>query len=298
MCTITAILPISDHEKIRRNIDRSKLLIDSLDKFWSDEAIALFIVTPDRELESIREQLRDRTNLKNVRLEFLKESDVDPAIANAPEGYGIAKQMLIKLCAYKISSSDYYLILDSDVCCCKKISREELFQDGKALTEFFVYPKNYPWYINSAKVLKADIGALSFKEARLFVTPEILSRKILVELSRKISEMYPGRSWVESLLASFDKRDNHYWTEYTLYDIFSSSQNLFADHHVAPAKGAQPLHCMDQSLWMQHSILNWDPAKAFSGESKGYFMVLQSILAHDIDFDVIDTRVRAAWQQA
>ncbi|KQT53458.1 hypothetical protein ASG52_04905 [Methylobacterium sp. Leaf456] len=298
MCTISAILPISDHEKVRRNIDRAKLLIDSLEKFWSGEALPLFIVTPDHELASIQDQLLGRANLKNVRLSFLKESELDAAIANAPDGYGIAKQMLIKLSAFRISTSDYYLILDSDICCCKSISKDALIKNGKALTEFFAYPKNYPWYVNSAKVLQADIATVNFGEPRLFVTPEILAKEILVALSEKINSMYPGQSWVEFLLSVFDKRDNHYWTEYSLYDIFSSAENLFLDHHFAPEPGAQPLHCMDQSIWVQGSIPNWDPAKAFSGESRGYFLVLQSIMAYEIDFDVIDARVRAAWQHA
>jgi hypothetical protein len=55
---------------------------------------------------------------------------------------------------------------------------------------------------------------------------------------------------------------------------------------------------MEQSLWGVEHLENWQPSNAFNGESPGYFLVLQSILAHDADFSMVRRKVLQGAEEA
>lgn len=294
MKSLSIILPISDREKSRRNIDRANLLIQSLLFFWrEDQKIDFHVICPDSELDAIKSEflyLQDNTCFD---LHFRDESSIHPSISNAPPGYGIAKHMLIKLAAANFVFTEFYLIFDTDIVPCKFMNTDAFIKDGRALTEYFSYPGGYPWYMNSAKALHIDEETVDLSIPRLFVTPEILSSTIVKSLQNKLGSIESGKDWVDYLIGIFDYRDNHYWTEYTLYDLHGSSLGLFEKFHL-PASSEAPLHCMDQGIWKVEDVQSWDPLKAFDGRSPGYFMVLQSITADVVNFDDIKTRVEEA----
>lgn len=294
---LSAILPMSDRVAERLNIERAYLLLSSLQTFWEDERpLDIFVVMPDDEQEAIETALAPFNQQPNLNIFFLNETAVSPSIANAPKGYGIAKHMLIKLAAKRFVNSKFYLILDSDVVACKLISTDKLVPNGKALT--YYYPPGPPdWWHGSEKILNLPADSFISGKNRMFVTPEILSCDITSKLQAEL-EISFGCDWIAGLIERFDPSSPEFWTEYTLYDLFAVQHDLFDSYHVTETEVATPLHCMEQSLWVAQHLESWAPVKAFNGQSVGYFLVLQSIMAHDIDFESMRSRVIAAAHQA
>jgi hypothetical protein len=288
---ISALLPISDRVKERLNVDRAILLLSSFQCFWKDERpLDIFIVMPDAEQEAIEKALGNFGKAPNLNLHFVNETTVSPSIAKLPRGYGVAKHMLIKLAANRFVRSKFYLILDSDIVACKPMTADDLVIDGKALT-YYYRPEPPAWWNCSEAVLNYPYnGYLASNGNRIFVTPEILSCEITSALQGKLEQLFNG-DWIDGLIERFDTKSNDYWTEYTLYDLYAVETGLFEQYHVAETAIQHPLHCMEQSLWVPQHLENWDPAKAFNGQSPGYFLVLQSIMANDADFYDIRRRV-------
>lgn len=297
MADLSIVLPISDKDKARRNIDRAKLLFRSLNYFWKEESkVDVYVVAPDDELSVIESALKIEGISSVYKLHFVNETSVHPSISAAPPGYGIARHMLIKLAAPIFIKTNFYLIFDTDVVACKFMSTNNFIRDGKALSEYCNYPNQYPWFINSARVLRIPEDSIDFSVPRLFVTPAILSSEIVISLHENLSRLSGGRHWIDYLIAEFDKRDNHYWTEYTLYDIFAQRTGVLDQFHLGPYQ-EKPLHCMEQGIWTPEDFNKWVPEKAFDGRSPGYFMVLQSITGADVSFDNVRETLDFGWSR-
>lgn len=285
---ISAVLPLSDRVKVRRNIDRAQLLLGSLDYFWrGEDRFSVYIVVPDKELDEIQSNLKVPDS--RISINYLTESDVSPLIAAAPQNYGIAKHMLIKLSSNRFTDSEYNLILDSDVVACKPFSEANLVVDQRAIA-FLWSQQPQGWWNGSEKVLGYPIDGYRSVTQRIFVTPQILSSFILDQLQENIQRK-SGSNWVEHLISAFDPTSKVFWTEYTLYDLFARTEGMFESYHVDDTMALQRLHCMAQSLWVPDNLKKWEPKKAFDGTSVGLFVVLQSIMAHNIDFDVVRDQV-------
>jgi hypothetical protein len=115
-----------------------------------------------------------------------------------------------------------------------------------------------------------------------------------VYLLQYLSERY-GVDWIIALICDYSGVHPNIWTEYNLYSLFAEKTGLWNQFHLG--EGELPdvrLHCMEQSIWSPEAFCGWRPAAALSGESPGYFLVLQSITAHALSFE----DVRAKWIEA
>jgi hypothetical protein len=292
---LEAMVPVSDRSEARRNIDRLDLLIKSLNFFWHDaEPLVLNVVVPDDEIDKFRARFAYAFALENVKFKLISETSVSPIISSIRPEYGILKQMLLKLICFSFCQADFCLILDSDIVACKFFGAADLIRNGRALTEWYP-PDSGAWWRESARVLGFDLTPEDFSRRRMFVTPQILSKKIIAALTEKLSESF-GCDWLLGLIAEYSGKHPDIWTEYTLYDLFADRMSIMEKYHLPfdlPDASVR-LHCMDQSIWQAEHFEHWDPAVALQNETAGYFMVLQSITANQVDFDKIRIRWLAA----
>ncbi len=289
-----AVLPISDREAVRRNLDRAELLLRSLRFFWSGNSpLRLHVVAPDEEVDKIRQRLQPFAT-DRLQLDFLPESTVSPNLALGGSGKGIAKQMLVKMAAFQFVKTKFYLTLDTDVVACRPLSTRDLVLGGKALTEW-AQPTTLAWWQESATVLGYDAAPSTFAaRARIHITPQVMSSEISRLLSDYLSLRF-NADWLMGLLDRYTGNHPHIWTEYTLYDLFADMQGLLPRFYWMPEElpGTWRLHGR-QNIWMPDDYRRWRPEQALEDATIGYFLVFQSILAHDVDFDHVSARWSAA----
>lgn len=284
------VLPISIREEIRRNLDRLSLLLKSLSFFWTEEQkIIINIIVPDLEFEKVFEYVEKIDNIKNLNVRIRPESDVSSKISNIPSDLGVMKQMLLKLASFDFVEEDYVLLLDSDVVVCKPFNRSSLIKNGRALTEWLT-PTSHGWWNESARVLGYNITPENLSMPRIFVTPQILSKKILVDMLNYLENIFK-KDWISVLTSEYSGITSDIWTEYTLYDLFSEKNNLRHVYHLDENEyPAERLHSLEQSLWNAEQFFEWKPELALNGQNPGYFLVLQSITASVLNFDLVQDK--------
>lgn len=291
---LEAVLPLSNRLKPRRNLERFEMLLRSFVLFWRGDApLRLHVVVPDSEYRETSIWLIRHQIYPNVKLHLMTESDISPVLGAVEPGLGIMKQMLIKLAAFDIVKADNVLLLDSDIVACRPFSERELISGGRNLTEW-VKPKLEEWWRESARVLGYEFPPGTLAQNRMFVTPQILSRHIVTPLHQYLEKKYDA-SWMMALIAEYSNKHPDIWTEYTLYDLFAERGGLRARYHLGPDEmPGGTLHCMKQSIWGAESFEGWEPERALEGLDTGFFLVLQSITAAKLDFDLVRNRWRAA----
>jgi hypothetical protein len=285
-----ALMPISDREKVRRNVDRAIMAFDSLNFFWRDEGrpLTVHVVMPDSEFDCLRDAFSAHVHrLNNIVFNFRRESEISPVFGDF-EGRGIAKQMLIKLAAFTFVRSRFYLTLDSDIVACKPVGLHNLVKGGLALSDLEV-PSTTSWWLQSAKILGVDA---QLSKPRMFVTPQILSSDVCRQLAEFLTQRFSSEDWMRGLLNRYSGQHPDIWTEYSLYDLFAEANGLTSEYYL-PA-GNDRLQSTQNGIWYAEQFVNWAPESAISGESPGYFLALQSITAQALDFDT----VRSRWIEA
>lgn len=289
---LEAYIPLSDKAKERRNLDRFDLLLHSLAFFWRGEApLQLTIVVPDDEYTQIKIFIERYRPFARLKLRLLPEKTLSNLFGDILPGHGVMKQMLVKLSCFEHIQTDNCLLLDSDVVACRHFSEVDLIQNGKLLTEW-LQPTLYEWWAESARVLGYPFDPYSLHRQRIFVTPLILSRHILQPMLQYIEQKYHA-PWMVALIAEYTNVQPHIWTEYTAYDLFAEENNLMQQYHLPPGQRI-PLHSLTQSIHSDEDYLRWDPRRAVDGTDPGYFLVLQSIMAHTVSFDEVRSRFRDA----
>lgn len=292
---IEAILPLSNREPVRRHVDRAALLLQSLGRFWSDtRKLTIHVIAPDTEVAFMSDALRGLATDISLDVRFCAESRLSPEIAATSPELGYAKQMLIKLAAFEIVSSPSVLIFDSDVVCCRAFGHGSFVRDGRVISDWAV-PTLHEWWHESARVAGVPLPPDALKRPRLGITPQLLSCAALREVTSYLSALF-GRGWIGGLLARYTGRHPHIWTEYALYDLILERLGRTWSYHVPP-EDISPLEsvcCKEQNIWTAGDFGRWNPAQVLRDPTLGHFMVLQSITAADLDFDV----VRRKWLHA
>ena len=124
----------------------------------------------------------------------------------------------------------------------------------------------------------------------MFVTPQIFCRKVLEPMLQEVAHRL-GSSWMMGLIAEYSGEHPNIWTEYTLYDLYAETCGVRERYHIGPdASPNPPLHCMKQSIWGARRFETWEPGRALDGVDPGYFLVLQSITANQLDFNLVRER--------
>jgi hypothetical protein len=287
---LEAVVPISNRVEVRRNLDRLDMLLKSCDFFWrGKERFHIHIVVPDDELTDISSWVRSRENLTKLTLTVRSETSISPMLASVAPSFGVMKQMLIKLACFQFVKSDFCILFDSDVVACKPFSDENLIVNGRALTEW-LRPSLHEWWRESARILAYDLAPDELHQSRMFVTPQIFVKPVLEAMLQDVSRKL-GVNWMTGLISEYTGKHPDIWTEYTLYDLFAARNGLRESHHIGQDEiPGERLHCMEQSIWGAHQFEKWTPLRAIDGIDPGYFLVLQSITASLLDFDVVKKR--------
>ena len=272
------------------------MLLESFDYFWrGPEPLPIHIIVPDDELVEIRSVLTENTDTPHISINIVTDGFVSPLLNSVHHVSGTAKQMIIKLAAFKFVSTPFYLTLDSDIVACKPFQERDLFLGQKALTEWAI-PTLMPWWQQSAALLDLPSDPQSIARGpRLFVTPQVMS----CEISRKLTEHLDkllSKEWVAALIEKYTGNHPHIWTEYTLYDLFATEYDLLSKYYWLPEEmpSTWRLHVPGQSIWYADQFDSWNPELALLPGIAGFFAVLQSITAHNLDFD----RVQRRWLKA
>lgn len=284
---LEAILPISDREPVRRNLDRAVMALESYNYFWRGERpLALHIVVPDQELGRIQGFLTPVSKrCPRLNVDITPESVMSPVFADF-EGRGYQKQMLIKLGAFNLISTPFVVTFDTDVVACRPFRPEDIIIDGKAANDWVV-PTTTLWYLRALDILGVK---LSLDKLRFFVTPQVLSTVVLKELAGFLTQRFSGQDWMYGLMRA-DTTEG-IWSEYALYDLFAELSDLLETYHLPP--GENRLQRIHAGIWYASDFEHWEPEKTLADKNSGYFMVLQSITANDLNFD--DVKIR--WLQA
>jgi hypothetical protein len=88
----------------------------------------------------------------------------------------------------------------------------------------------------------------------------------------------------------------HIWTEYTLFYLYALKTGQLQKLYIPPTEipPERALHCTKQNIWGAKNYPTWSPERALSTDP-GHFMVLQSIAARDVNFDILAERwIKAA----
>jgi hypothetical protein len=286
MFMLEAILPISDREPVRRNLDRATLALQSLDYFWRDNPLLVHIVVPDAEFAAISGFLTPVIQrMRQLRVNITSEADLSPAFGDF-EGRGYQKQMLVKLAAFHLVSAPFLITIDTDVVACRPFGIDDLIVDGKAVNDWII-PTTTVWYIRSLDILGVN---LSLDKLRFFVTPQVMSTVVCRRLANFLTRRFEGQDWMYGLMRA--STDDGIWSEYALYDLYAEHSGLLDTYHLPP--GINRLQSIESGIWYAGDFERWEPERIITGQQEGVFVVLQSITANDLDFDA----VRARWLEA
>ncbi len=289
---LEAVLPL-------RLVDypRFWILEKSLDRFCRHLIQRCWIVTPDRDFEELRSQIKDSM------FTVISESALVPEFKIFTATGGWFRQQVIKLAIAAKVETDFYLTFDADVICVQPTQYTDLIKSNRAVCYIdpSVKAKFSEWYEWAERVLQ-----LRPTERCHNLTPTILSREAVLLLQEHLSRLsleqlrrLPKLSWQKrdlkllgsQLLAAILPKDgetyrlitswkayllrNLPWTEYGLYYSFLEAQGLFDKYHV------ETEHCIysiKDSVWYSDrtTFPDWDAAKCFTGDRNYHFCIVQS----------------------
>jgi hypothetical protein len=287
---IDAVLPL-----VARDVDRSVILRRSLRRFFSDLGTC-WVVTPDSE----REFVSSRISGDNFRV--IPESKIVPELKfynfirklfGVPQVPGWCVQQIIKLGIAPYVDSQFYLVLDSDVICVKRVRASELVRDGRARTKRYPDDIHREWYEAAERLLGLRRSGLTHS-----VTPCLLSKAAVLGLhdwlcirsargSRRLAAL-ARRSHIAGLLFGWRSYllRNLGWSEYALYHTYLEGLGLWEKFHYEVGD----VGIAWNSVWVKGDFESWRPEDSFlSGDF--FFSVVQS----NTGVDVIDVweRVRS-----
>jgi hypothetical protein len=187
------------------------------------------------------------------------------------------------------------LVLDSDCVACKPFDEGTFFVDGRIITQW-APPSLGEWWVESASILGYELGDDFFNSDKIHVTPQILNKEICEGLKNYLSsERFSGGNWIDGLMERYTGNHPYIWTEYTLYYLNAAKTGLLREHYIRPTEvpPEKALHCASQNIWGVNDYAGWSLQRALCVDP-GHFMVLQSIAAHVVDFDILSERWRSA----
>jgi hypothetical protein len=280
-----AVLPLT-----LRDVDRASLLLRSLEGRF-ERLGTLWVVCPDHEAPAIEAALARLTPRYALRVE--REAELVPELALAPRLRGWFRQQLIKLAIHERVETDFYLTLDADVICTRRVAPESLAPEGRGLCHVIPRDLHADWYRGSEAVL----GIANARRGGLHaVTPAVLNRRAVAELAaylegRAESGLFASglRGLRQRWLFFRAKRteSRHFaawrllltagapWTEYALYYTFLEATGRFERFH---RYSADCIYDVERSVWFadRSDFGSWDPEPIFRGLGPPWFVVVQS----------------------
>lgn len=282
MLHIDAVLPL-----IPRDCERFGLLARSLERYMSDLG-TLWIVVPS---DAVRDIQRQVAHVK-LPLRVIAETTWAPGMERLPLR-GWYKQQLVKLVASSFVSSPFYLTLDADVLCTRKVNYTDLVPNGKARCYVMQQADHQDWYDGA----EAALGLTAARRNVLHnVTPVVWSTEGVQKTVSHLNQRALHRKWskgqrglrqrAHALFRNNTFRNNtappwmNYlapatpWAEYALYFTYLEATGQFERYHV---ESDVCIYDIERSLWKNTKTLEgWDPRPLFEGAGPPYFAVIQS----------------------
>jgi hypothetical protein len=247
-------------------------------KFLETEYLdSFFIICPVQDIK-ILSNYTDK--YPHIPFKFIKEDYIIHKNIRGINGW--LKQQIIKLSIAPIITTEYYLIVDSDMYLNQKLCYEDLFQDRKLKYSYEPYQElnnkyystNSEWWKNSLKIINYPLNKLTEDKYLMGVTPQIFITDKVKELIKYLTLSY-GENWQKIIC---DMK----FSEYTLYWLFMLKNNYT---HFYTIDG-YPLwnHDLERNILYYHTeeeqkiIVNKSVL-----ENKSYFSVIQSYLPVNVD---------------
>ena len=196
-------------------------------------------------------------------------------------------QQLVKLAMAEKVGTEFYLTLDADVVCLRKVGYEDLIQNGKAITNTTDEDHHPDWYENAKRVLHLPRSGITHG-----VTPAVFHREAVIALQGFLAKkVHPFLRFISNLSINIPKFENIFsswssylmrntpWTEYSLYYTFLEAMDLFDKYHIR--KGNDAIYDMCSSLWLKEQINTWEIENKFKRNS--YFLIIQSNTGYPVD---------------
>jgi hypothetical protein len=269
-----AVLPLKIRPAGRSsNLGSAVMLCHSLAHFWRDTSpLLLTVICPREEILAACRALAETP--PNIVLRFVPETELVPALDDNPALPGWMRQQVLKLAAFALVQSDFYLCLDADVLCIKPIKTGVLLPGGKALTHYGARERHADWWGNSAALLKVEPHL--DRPGMRAVSPAVLSRRIVERLCSALSPADTDLSW--RALIQTGKGLGSGWTEYTLYNLFAENAGLMDTYHVSykESRALDRELISGRSVWSRQEFAGWNSAFLSDAQDRGLFVVLQS----------------------
>lgn len=268
---IDAVLPATakDFDRFRR------VLVPSLRKFFAPLGTC-HVVVPETDVslfegavEDARFQVVSEVALIPELLDYRKILRRVGTSTGAGSGWFI--QQLVKLSIARVVSTPFYLTLDADVICVKRVGIRDLVRDGRGIAVVYRSDSDVHggWYWWTEKVLGFPRSGRTRG-----VTPALLSVEGVGQLCKFLQARvaHKGMTCEAYLLKKLP------WTEYTLYYSFLEHMGLFDAYHFAAESALY-----ENSVWHAKDFPGWDPQKSFHSERGFLFSVLQNDAVPSVD---------------
>lgn len=248
------------------------------DKFLESEYLeSFYIICPVQDIK-ILSKYTDK--YPHIPFKFIKEDYI--IHKNISDINGWLKQQIIKIATASIITTEYYLIVDSDMYLNQKLRYEDLFQNSKVKYSYEPYQElnnkyystNSEWWKNSAKIIDYPITDLYKDKYLMGVTPQIFITDKVKELVKYLILRY-GKDWQKIIC---DMK----FSEYTLYWLFMLKNNYTQLYTIE----GYPLwnHDLERNILYYHTEEEQKIiAKKSVLENKSYFSVIQSYLPVNVD---------------
>ncbi|MDP2654692.1 MAG: DUF6492 family protein [Candidatus Omnitrophota bacterium] len=146
---------------------------------------------------------------------------------------GWRRQQILKILAARLVDTDYFLIVDSDLCLMRPANLKTIFPDGKALFGRDRLKTQYDWWAGAARVLGISLK-LGPEDEVISVTPQVLVTSVVNRLMDYL--MSKAREKGARTLLEYLSQ-NGPWTEYTLYWLFLLEFCEKGDHYSDQRQG-------------------------------------------------------------
>ena len=275
--TFSVVVPVKCAPAGRGDdLGRLRLLLASLDKFWSGTSqLSIHLICPRDDIAKIEPILQGRHPRLQVSLH--DEVEVVPHLGRGTKAAGWLKQQAIKLSVHKVVAGDFALVLDADLFCTRSFDDGALFVNGRALTDWVDRGKFPRWWSYSAEVLRLPSPGAG---PGMGVTPQLFSTAVCKALEEYLATIHGPNPYATLLdLDTIVADANGYngWTEYTLYCLFAERFGLMAKYHLSQAEVAAAGKRLGSSasVWDKDALAAW-LAKPLAIDPRSFFTVVQS----------------------
>mmetsp|Transcript_32380 Transcript_32380/g.52362 ORF Transcript_32380/g.52362 Transcript_32380/m.52362 type:complete len:358 (-) Transcript_32380:483-1556(-) len=272
-CLVTLVLPV-----VESDLKRLKLLDKSFNRFFNFSRVCdLYLITRPDQMKKIAAIARTLLIYNKVNIRIVNEQDVIPQLKNV-DIMGWLRQQLLKLAVSEMIITEYYMCMDCDILSVKHCGVDQLFEDGKALTN--MEHKDHlgvtapDWWEGSEKTLGMKIPET--ETMRFGVSPAILSTKVMQQMRIHLEDTWK-KPWKQHLV---DRVWDSY-TEYCMYGVFAQATGMFDKYHKSTENMVYKEYRLN--IWWVHMFDTWDVPAVFDPNTPGCFVVVQSNTKIDAD---------------